>query len=124
MNLVDSSGWLEYFADGKNADFFAPAIEDTNNLIVSTINIYEVFKKILLERDENAALQAIAVMQQAMIKDVDPAIALLASRLSIKNKLPMADSLIWATARLNDATLWTQDSDFKKIPEIQYKDKK
>jgi len=124
MNLVDSSGWLEYFADGKNADFFAPAVEDTNNLMVSTINIYEVFKNILLERDENAALQAIAVMQQAMIKDVDPAIALLASRLSIKNKLPMADSLIWATAKLNDATLWTQDSDFKKIPEIQYKNKK
>ena len=124
MNLVDSSGWLEYFADGKNADFFAPAIEDTNNLIVSTINIYEVFKKILLERDENAALQAIAVMQQAMIKDVDLATALLASRLSIKNKLPMADSIIWATARLNDATLWTQDSDFKEIPEIKYKDKK
>jgi len=124
MNLVDSSGWLEYFADGKNADFFAPAVEDTNNLMVSTINIYEVFKNILLERDENAALQAIAVMQQAMIKDVDPAIALLASRLSIKNKLPMADSLIWATARLNDATLWTQDSDFKEIPEIKYKDKK
>ncbi|MGH7901346.1 MAG: type II toxin-antitoxin system VapC family toxin [Thermodesulfobacteriota bacterium] len=124
MNLVDSSGWLEYFADGKNADFFAPAIEDTNNLIVSTINIYEVFKKILLERDENAALQAVAVMQQAMIKDVDLATALLASRLRIKNKLPMADSIIWATARLNDATLWTQDSDFKEIPEIRYKDKK
>ena len=124
MNLVDSSGWLEYFADGKNADFFAPAIEDTNNLIVSTINIYEVFKKILLERDENAALQAIAVMQNAIIKDVDLEISLLASRLSIKNKLPMADSLIWATARLNDATLWTQDSDFKEIPEIKYKDKK
>ena len=115
MNLVDSSGWLEYFADGKNADFFAPAVEDTNNLMVSTINIYEVFKNILLERDENAALQAIAVMQQAMIKDVDPAIALLASRLSIKNKLPMADSLIWATAKLNDATLWTQYSDLKKF---------
>jgi len=124
MNLVDSSGWLEYFADGKNADFFAPAVEDTDNLIVSTINIYEVFKKISVERDENAALLAIAVMQQAMIKDVDPATALLASRLSIKNKLPMADSLIWATAKLNDATLWTQDSDFKKIPEIQYKNKK
>lgn len=124
MNLVDSSGWLEYFADSKNADFFAPAIEDTNNLIVSTINIYEVFKKILLERDENVALQAIAVMQNAIIRDVDLEISLFASRLSIKNKLPMADSLIWATARLNDATLWTQDSDFKKIPEIQYKNKK
>ena len=124
MNLVDSSGWLEYFAGGKNADFFAPAVEDTDNLIVSTINIYEVFKKISVERDENVALQAIAVMQNAIIRDVDLEISLLASRLSIKNKLPMADSLIWATAKLNDATLWTQDSDFKNIPEIQYKNKK
>ncbi len=124
MNLVDSSGWLEYFAGGKNADFFAPAIEDTDNLIVSTINIYEVFKKISVERDENAALQAVAVMQNAIIKDVDLEISLLASRLSIKNKLPMADSIIWATARLNDATLWTQDSDLKKIPEIKYTNKK
>ena len=64
MNLVDSSGWLEYFANEKNADFFAAAIEDTDNLIVSTINLYEVFKRILQQRDENLALQAIALMQQ------------------------------------------------------------
>ena len=62
MNLVDSSGWLEYFADGTNADFFAPAVEDITNLLVSTVNLYEVFKVIFNQRDENSALQAIAVM--------------------------------------------------------------
>ncbi|MBN2182125.1 MAG: type II toxin-antitoxin system VapC family toxin, partial [Sedimentisphaerales bacterium] len=69
MNLVDSSGWLEYFADDRNAKFFAPAIEDTENLVVSVINIYEVFKRILQQRDEDAALQAVALMHQANVVD-------------------------------------------------------
>ncbi|MFQ5710021.1 MAG: type II toxin-antitoxin system VapC family toxin [bacterium] len=120
MNLVDSSGWLEYFADGKSSDFFSEAIEDTTNLIVSTINIYEVFKKVLRERDENSALQAIALMHQANIKDVDFNISILAAKLSHEHNIPMADSLILATAKLYKATLWTQDSDFKDIPEVQY----
>jgi predicted nucleic acid-binding protein len=120
MNLVDSSGWLEYFADGKNSSFFSKAIEDTQNLIVSTINIYEVFKKILSEKDENVALQAIAVMHQATIKDVDIPISLLAAKLSLEHRIPMADSLIYATAKINNATLWTQDSDFKEVPDVQY----
>lgn len=123
MNLVDSSGWLEYFGNSKNADYFAPAIEETNNLIVSTINIYEVFKKILKERDENSALQAIALMYQGTVKDVDSTISLLAAKQSYEFKLPMADSLILATAKLNNATLWTQDSDFRNIEGVNYKSK-
>lgn len=120
MNLVDSSGWLEYFVDGKNADFFSGAIEDTDNLIVSTINLYEIFKKILQQRDENSAFQAIALMQQAKVVDVDSSISLLAAKQSIDLKLPMADSLIFATANAYNATLWTQDSDFKDISGIKY----
>ncbi len=120
MNLVDSSGWLEYFADGKNADFFSGAIEDTDNLIISTINLYEIFKKILQQRDENSAFQAIALMQQAKVVDVDSSISLLAAKQSIDFKLPMADSLIFATANAYNATLWTQDSDFKDISGIKY----
>ncbi|MBC8403332.1 MAG: type II toxin-antitoxin system VapC family toxin [Candidatus Marinimicrobia bacterium] len=120
MNLVDSSGWLEYFADGKNSDFFSPAIEDTEKLIVSTINIYEVFKRVLQQRAENDALQAVAVMQQAQVVDVTSAIALFAARISCEIKLPMADSLILATAKSMDATLWTQDSDFKEIHSVKY----
>jgi predicted nucleic acid-binding protein len=123
MNLVDSSGWLEYFANSKNADFFAAAIEDTEQLIVSTINLYEVFKKILQHRDENSAFQAIALMQQGKVVDVDSSISLISAKQSIELKLPMADSIILATANVFSATLWTQDSDFKGIPGIKYTQK-
>ena len=120
MNLVDSSGWLEYFANSKNADFFANAIEDTDLLIVSTINLYEVFKKIIQQRDENSAFQAIALMQQGKVVDVDSSISLISAKQSIELKLPMADSIILATANAYSATLWTQDSDFKGIPGVKY----
>jgi predicted nucleic acid-binding protein len=120
MNLVDSSGWLEYFADNRNAEIFAPAIEDTDNLIVSTINIYEVFKRILQQRGEDAALQAVALMHQAGVVDVTSPIAMEAVKLSAELKLPMADSFILATARTFGATLWTQDADFDGLPNIRY----
>jgi predicted nucleic acid-binding protein len=120
MNLVDSSGWLEYFADGRNARFFAPALEDTENLIVSTINIYEVFKRVLQQRGEDAALQAVALMQQANIADVTSPIAMDAANLSAELKLPMADSLIFATARAYGATLWTQDADLDGLPGVRF----
>jgi len=123
MNLVDSSGWLEYFADGNNADFFVSSIEDTENLMVSTINIYEVYKKVLREKDEESAIQAVAVMQNGRIIDVDTSISLTAAKLSYDLKIPMADSLILSTARLNNAVLWTQDSDFENIPDVKYKNK-
>jgi len=120
MNLVDSSGWLEYFADGKNAEFFAPPIQDIKNLTVSTINLYEVFKKILEQKDENGALQAIAVMQQARVIDFNSTLALSSAGLSYELKLPMADSIILATARSLKATLWTQDLHFANLPDVKY----
>ncbi|MGB2865916.1 MAG: type II toxin-antitoxin system VapC family toxin [Sedimentisphaerales bacterium] len=123
MNLVDSSGWLEYFADGRNARFFAPALEDTENLIVSTINIYEVFKRVLQQRGEDSALQAVALMHQAGVVDVTSPIAMDAVKLSTDLKLPMADSLILATARSCGAILWTQDAHFDGLPNIKFKKK-
>lgn len=120
MNLVDSSGWLEYLAEGRHADSFAPAVEDTEHLIVSTINVYEVFKRVLQQRGEDAALQAVALMQQAAVVDVSPPIALDAAKLSAELKLPMADSLILATARAHSATIWTQDADFKGLPDVKF----
>lgn len=120
MNLVDSSGWLEYFSDGKNAKHFAIVILDTKNLIVSTINIYEVFKKVYSFKDELAALQAVSVMQQAKVIDLTPQIAIEAAKISSDNSLPMADSIILATARLYNATIWTQDVDFKKFDGVKY----
>lgn len=120
MNLVDSSGWLEYFADGRNAKFFAPAVEDTENLIVSTINIYEVFKRVLQQRGEDAALKAVALMQQAGVVDVASPIAMDAAKLSVDLRLPMADSLILATGRACGATIRTQDADLDGLPGVRF----
>ena len=124
MNLVDSSGWLEYFTDGKNAKFFAPIIEDTKKLMVSTINLYEIFKKILKEKDENSALQAIGLMQQAKVVEVNTSIAISAAKISFDKNIPMADSLIYTTARLFNATVWTQDFDFKDLDGVKFIKKK
>ncbi len=124
MNLVDSSGWLEYFANGKNAKFFAPVIEDTKKLIVSTINLYEIFKKILKEKDENSALQAIALMQQAKVVEVNTSIAISAAKISYDKNIPMVDSLIYTTARFFNAIVWTQDSDFKDLDGVKFIKKK
>lgn len=120
MNVVDSSGWLEYFADGTNADFFSEAIESTADLIVPVATLYEVFKRVLLQRGEGNALQAIALMQQGRIVDLTASLALAGARLSTENRLPMADSLILATARAHDAVLWTQDSDFEDMPGVRF----
>ncbi len=123
MNVVDSSGWLEYFADESNADFFAPAIENAADLVVPSISIYEVFKRIHQQRGEDAALRAVTVMMQGLIADLDPALALNAAKISINLKLPMADSIMLATARAYEATLWTQDTHFKNITDVRYVEK-
>lgn len=120
MNVVDSSGWLEYFAAGPNADFFAPAIEATRDLVVPTISVYEVFKRVTQQRGEDDALQAVAVMQQGAIVGLTAPIALDAARLGIDLGIPMADSIILATAHAHDAILWTQDSDFEPIDGVRY----
>jgi predicted nucleic acid-binding protein len=120
MNLVDSGGWLEYFADGPNADFFASAIENTSELVVPTLSLYEVFKRVLQQRGEGDALQAVAVMIQGMVIDLDMDLALSAAKVSMELKLPMADSVMLATAQAHGATLWTQDADFDEIVGVQY----
>lgn len=120
MNVVDSSGWLEYFADGPNADFFAPAIERTAELIVPTLSLYEVFKRVLQQRGEGDALQAVAIMLQGSVVDLDTDLALSAAKLSTDLGLPMADSVMLATARSQKAIFWTQDADFDGIEGVQY----
>ena len=124
MNLVDSSAWLEYFANGPNARFFSAPIENTHELIVSTINVYEVFRRVAQQRDETAALRAVAVMEQGRLIPVDEVVALQAAKLGSEHRLPMADSLILATARAYDATLWTQDADFDGIEGVRYRAKR
>ena len=124
MNVVDSSVWLEYFANGPNASFFAAAVEKTEELLVPSLTLYEVFKKVLQHRDEGLALHAVALMQQGKVVDLDARIALDAARISIGYKLPMADSVILATAQAYGATVWTQDADFKDLPGVQYRKRK
>ena len=115
-NIVDSSGWLEYFADTDRAPLFAQAIEDSDNLLVPVISIYEVFKKVLRERGEDDALQIASAMQGGQVIDLDRSLALEAARYS----LPLADSLIYATALRHGATLWTQDNDFKNLLGVRF----
>lgn len=124
MNVVDSSGWLEYFADGPNADFFESGIEDTSELVVPVISIYEVFKRVLQQRGESSALQAVATMEQGTVVDLNAHLALMAARISVESGLPMADSIILATAREHEALLWTQGSDFEGIEGVRYVEKR
>jgi toxin FitB len=123
MNVVDSSGWLEYFTEGVNSTFFENVIEKKSELLVPTISIYEVFKKIVIERTENDALLAIETMLQGKVVELDSNLSISAARISLKLQIPMADSIMLATARIYNAILWTQDSHFEKIDDVQYKAK-
>lgn len=120
MNVVDSSGWIEYFIDGPNADIFSKPLADVKNLIVSTINIFEVSKVVLRERGKDAALQAVALMQKGTVVDVTLEIAIQAAKVSYDEKIPMADSIILTTAKMYEATIWTMDEDFKGITGVKY----
>ena len=120
MNVVDSSAWLEYFADGPNAAVFAKPIESAGSLLVPSISLFEVFKRVTQQRDEDDALRAVAIMEHGRVIDLDRATALEAARLSIQHKIAMADSIMLATAQRNRATLWTQDADFDGLPAVRY----
>jgi predicted nucleic acid-binding protein len=120
MNVVDSCGWLEYLADGPNAGFFAAAIENLAELIVPSLSVYEVVKRVLQQRNEGDALSVVATMQQGQVVNLDTTIALNAARMSVELRLPMADSVILATARAHEATLWTQDADLKGLAGVEY----
>jgi len=124
VNLVDSSGWLEYLSDGPNATFFEKPLGAPGELIVPTLCLYEVFKVVLRERGESDAIQAAALMQQSRLVELTGDVALLAARLSLRNKIPMADSIIAATAAFYKAVIWTQDEDFKALDGVKYISKK
>ena len=123
MNVVDSSGWLEYFADSKQADFFADAIEKPTDLIVPLISIYEVYKRLYIQKGRDIALEAIAYMQTGKVVDMDISLAIEAAEFSGNKKVPMADSIIYIIARYYGATLWTQDADLKGLAGVEYQKK-
>ena len=120
MNVVDSSGWLEFFADGPNANCFAEPLSDVEKLVVPAISIFEVFKRVMQQRGETAAIQAAALMQHGQVVPLDGDLAVNAAKLSAELRLPMADSIILLTARHFGATLWTQDADFESLPGVRY----
>ena len=119
-NVVDSSGWLEYFADAKNANFFAHAIENTKDLIVPSISLLEVFKHVLRQRSEKHAFETIECMMQGEVVDLNIALSLSAAKLGIQYKIPLADSIILATSFAYEAVIWSQDADFKDLPNVKY----
>jgi predicted nucleic acid-binding protein len=120
MNIVDSSGWLEYFSGGPNAEYFLPPLQDPSSLIVPTIIVYEVFKVVLRETGENEALQSIAAMLKGSVVDLTASLAMNAAKLSLKHTLPMADSIILATADAYKCVIWTQDSDFENLERVNF----
>lgn len=124
MNIVDSCGWLEFFANASNADFFAPAIRDEEHLLVPTVCLYEVFKRLSQQRGKEAALEGVSRLYRGNIIDLTEDIALEAAQLSLEYRLPMADSMLLATAQAHQATLWTQDEHLKGLPSVQYIEKK
>lgn len=120
MNAVDSCGWIEYFTHGPNAGVFAEAIEVPENLIVPSICIYEVYRATLRERGENAARDAVGAMLKATTVPLDPLLAVAAAQLGVERGLPLADSVIYATARARGATLWSQDDHFRDMDGVEY----
>ena len=123
MNVIDSSGWLEYFADADNAEFFAEPIESRSDLIVPVLSIYEVYKRLYQQKGRAIALEAVAYMQTGKVVDLDVGLALEAAEFSAENKVPMADSIIYIISRFHESTLWTQDKDLKGFPGVVYTQK-
>jgi len=121
MNVVDSSAWLEYFADGPNAEDFAAPIQDPDELVVPSITLFEVFKRIRMQRDSEMALRAVSQMRRGQVVDLDADLAVAAADLSADLKLALADSIILATAQAHDATVWTQDADFEGLENVEYR---
>ena len=119
-NVVDSSGWLEYFAGGANASFFGPPIQAADCLIVPAICIYEVFKRVLSQAGEEEALRVAGIMSMATVAPLDRDVALEAARVSLEHRLAMADSVILAMAQLHNATLWTQDEHFNGVAGVRF----
>lgn len=123
MNVIDSSAWLSYFAGDGNSGFFAKGIEKLDKLIVPSITITEVFRHILRHSDEESALMAIAHMQEGQIVSLDSDLAISAASYGVMYQLPLADSIIYATAQKYNAVVWTQDSDFKELESVKFRAK-
>ena len=124
MNVVDSSAWIEFFVDGPNAGFFAKAVRDVEALLVPSVVVLEVYRYVLRQRGRKEALEAAAAIRQGRIIDLDEGLAIEAAELGASLRIPLADSIIYASALANEATLWTQDSDFEGLEAVEYRAKR
>ena len=124
MNVVDSSGWIEYLKGTPDAEFFRPVIEDVEHLIVPTISLVEVFRWVFREEGRIDALHVAALMLEARVVALDEILAFVVARMGVQQRLPLADSVILATARAQGATLWTQDADFQDVPGVRFRAKR
>lgn len=123
MNVVDSSGWIEYLSGGPNASFFCPPIESAEPLLVPSLSLFEVYRHMLRHIGRDEALRVVAAMRSGIVVDLDGGLALEAAELSVETKLALADSIILATAQAHEATLWTQDADFEGLDHVEYRPK-
>jgi len=117
--VVDSSGWIELFTDGPQASRFVALLDSEATLVVPVISILEVFKWVLREHSEAQAIQAVAAMQRGLVVDLDSTLAIAAAQLSHTLRLPMADSIILATARTHQARLYTMDANFRGLNDVE-----
>lgn len=124
MNVVDSSAWIEFFVGGPNARYFAPPIGNAEELLVPSISVFEVYRHVLRERGADDALRAVAGMQRGRQVALDSDLALTAAELALEHRLPLADSIIYATAQVHGAVVWTQDADFKGLDGVKFRAKK
>lgn len=124
MNLVDSSGWIEFLMDGQHGAAFAKPICDTSALLVPTVCLLEVYKIVKRRRGQELAAEVAAQMSKGRLAPLDESLAIFAAELGLQHALPLADSVILATAQRYRATLWTTDAHFDGLTDVRYYRKK
>jgi predicted nucleic acid-binding protein len=118
--VIDSCGWVERFAGSPFGDLYGPAMQELEAMLVPAVCLTEVFRALAREAGEQAALAAVAVMRQAVVVALDGDLAIEAARLGLAHRLPLADSIIYATAQRHGAELWTHDAHFRGLPDVRF----
>jgi predicted nucleic acid-binding protein len=120
MNVIDSSAWIAYLMDDTQAATFADPIQALEKMLVPAVTISEVFRFVARHHNRQTALNAVSYMRRGRVAPLDAGLAVQAAICGLKFKLPLADSIIYATTQKFAATLWTQDSDFEGLPNVKY----
>lgn len=118
--VVDSSGWIQYFGNGPKAGSFAPYLENSEHLLLPTIVVYEVYKKLLHAGENSLAEQFLSQAFSFNAREIfiDSPVAAIAAKISLELKLAMADALIYACAKTHKAELVTADHHFEGLPNV------